>query len=366
MQKTILIIEDEYAIRKDLVTILSLSDFNVIDAHNGRIGVEKASQYLPDLIISDIMMPEIDGYGVITELQKIPETAKIPFLFLSAKSSKNDIREGMSLGADDFITKPYDINDLLEAVNTRLKKSQNIESQYNRKIEEFRSNVQMSMPHEIRTPLNIILGMTDFLKKNFHKMEQDDISEILTNISDSGQRLNRLFENYLFYANLELISTSFEDVKNLLVKKTQLAEVYISDLSTVKANNYNRLNDLVIDTIECEIHISESYLQKIIEETVDNAFKFSKTGTKVNVNSYINGYYYTIEVCNKGRGMTPEQIKNIGAYVQFERKLYEQQGNGLGLTIVKKVVELHKGRFEIESEIGKFTKIILQIPVVRN
>ena len=120
--KKILLIEDNNEIRENTAEILSLADYDVITAANGKIGVELAQDQSPDLIICDIMMPELDGYGVLHILSKKPETASIPFIFLTAKTEKSDIRKGMELGADDYLTKPFDDNELLNAIETRIRK----------------------------------------------------------------------------------------------------------------------------------------------------------------------------------------------------------------------------------------------------
>src|SRR5688572_19808203 len=119
--KKILLIEDNLEVRENTEEILSLANYAVITAPNGKIGVELAQHEKPDLIICDIMMPELDGYGVLHILSKKEETARIPFIFLTAKSEKSDIRKGMSLGADDYLTKPFDDNDLLNAIEVRLR-----------------------------------------------------------------------------------------------------------------------------------------------------------------------------------------------------------------------------------------------------
>jgi len=121
--KKILLIEDNLDIRENTSEILALANYQVIVAENGKIGVELAQQEKPDLIICDIMMPELDGYGVLHILSKKDETVNIPFIFLTAKTEKLDIRKGMNLGADDYLTKPFDDTDLLNAVEARLKKS---------------------------------------------------------------------------------------------------------------------------------------------------------------------------------------------------------------------------------------------------
>lgn len=121
--KTILLIEDNPEVRENTTEILELAGYSVVAAPNGKVGVELAQQQTPDLIICDIMMPELDGYGVLHILGKKPETAGIPFIFLTAKTEKTDIRKGMNLGADDYLTKPFDDTDLLNAIEARLRKS---------------------------------------------------------------------------------------------------------------------------------------------------------------------------------------------------------------------------------------------------
>jgi len=132
MSKKILLIEDNPDVRENTSEILMLAGYNVVTAENGRIGVEKARQTNPDLIICDIMMPELEGYGVLHMLSKDPKTSAVPFIFLTAKTEKSDIRKGMNMGADDYITKPFDETELLEAVEMRLKKNQVFKTEFER------------------------------------------------------------------------------------------------------------------------------------------------------------------------------------------------------------------------------------------
>ncbi len=121
--KTILVIEDNEDIRENVAEILTLSDYKVLTAANGKEGVEAAQQNKPDLIICDIMMPGIDGYGVLHVLHKEPQTQNIPFIFLTSKSERSDFRAAMEMGADDYITKPFAGNELLNAIESRLRKN---------------------------------------------------------------------------------------------------------------------------------------------------------------------------------------------------------------------------------------------------
>jgi len=124
--KKILIIEDNLDVRENLAEILALSGYDASSAENGKVGVEKANSELPDLILCDIMMPELDGFGVLHILSRQQQTADIPFIFLTAKAEKEDFRRGMSLGADDYIVKPFDDVELLQTIEARLKKSERL------------------------------------------------------------------------------------------------------------------------------------------------------------------------------------------------------------------------------------------------
>jgi len=136
---TILLIEDHEDMRDNIAEILELANYRVLTAANGKDGVKLAKEQSPHLIICDIMMPELDGYGVLHLLSRDPETACIPFIFLTAKSEKTDFRKGMSLGADDYLTKPFDDIELLNVVETRIKKSNQLKSAIVHPTESFQS-----------------------------------------------------------------------------------------------------------------------------------------------------------------------------------------------------------------------------------
>ncbi len=140
--KKILLIEDNTEMRENTAEILELANYEVLTAKNGKEGVQLANQHNPDLIICDIMMPELDGYGVLHMLGKDDDTANIPFVFLTAKAEKDDYRKGMTMGADDYLTKPYDDVELLNIVEIRLKKSERIKRQFDRSAEGLDQFIQ--------------------------------------------------------------------------------------------------------------------------------------------------------------------------------------------------------------------------------
>jgi CRP-like cAMP-binding protein len=142
--KSILLIEDNKGIRETTAEILEMANYKVIEAENGKMGVDLAKKERPDLIICDVMMPELDGYGVLHLLSRNPSTASIPFIFLTAKTEKEDIRKGMNSGADDYLTKPFEDMELLNAVETRLKKMEQWREEYEKNAEGLVEFIQQA------------------------------------------------------------------------------------------------------------------------------------------------------------------------------------------------------------------------------
>ncbi len=361
-KNSILVIEDEDEIRQNLALFLSYSNFQVYEAVNGYQGIEMALKHLPDLIISDVMMPLVDGYGVLKELQIHPETYDIPFLFLTARYATQDIRNGMNLGADDYISKPFDFDEILSSINKRLEKKNKKFNDLQTKIENLQLNIKNAMPHEIRTPLNIILGLTDFLKTQYDNISKTELLDIAESIHSGALRMQDLFEKNMFFANLKVISNSFVELNNLRKSITLYPDSLIYDIALEKAYRDERIDDMEVDLSEGCVNMQDYYLIKMMGEVIDNSFKFSESGQKIKVGSIKKDDSYIISVTDYGRGLTQQQIDNIDAYIQFERKIYEQQGSGLGLVIVKKIIEIHNGNFSIESKQNQYTTVNISIP----
>jgi two-component system, sensor histidine kinase and response regulator len=362
-KKKILVVEDEKDIREDIISILEMSNYTAFGAENGGIALQLIQNKLPDLIISDIMMPVLNGYGLLSELQKLPNASTIPFLFLTAKSDKVDIREGMSVGADDYITKPFDIDQLLKSVEMRLKKHDIEEKKYIQKIEDLRSSIRSSIPHEIRTPLNAILGFSDILIKTIDHSSQEEILDMLTNINVSAKRLFKIFEKYILYTNLEITATNSDEIKQLCSNITYSAKSTIEEVSRLVIDKCFRKHDLKLKITDIPLFIAEDYLAKIVEELTENCCKFSESGSPILIEGHSYDSRFTLTFTDFGRGMTTEQVLSTAPYIQFDRKKYEQQGAGLGLAIVKRIVEIHNGEFFIESIPAEYTKVKIKLPV---
>lgn len=361
----ILVIEDETSVRQNLWELLTCEDFDVIAAENGRIGVELAQQEIPDLVICDVMMPELDGHGVLNILRQEPITATIPLIFLTAKSDKTDLRQGMELGADDYITKPFTRAELLAAVSSRLQKQFIIHQQSEKRLDELRSSITMCLPHEMKTPLNSILGFSELLMKEVDTLSRHEIRDMALFINLSGERLHKLVQNFLLYAELEIIATDLERINQLRSEKTIFPSMALKKLITEQAKQAGRDADLQVNfQTRCRLKICETRLYKILKELIDNALKFSELGTRIHLVSTLVSNQLIISLTDHGRGMTAHQIAELGAYRQFNRQFYEQQGLGLGLIIAKRMTELHGGELSIQSQLGEKTVVQVMLPCI--
>lgn len=221
-------------------------------------------------------------------------------------------------------------------------------------MDELRLNLSLALPHELRTPLSVILGFSEFLVSRGPERlpEAETILNIQTSIYDNALRLQHLIENYLLYAHLKLLEQDPEKRHREMWESDELihARSLLESVARFKARKARRQNDLRFSTTDDVIlRISSKSLHKILEELLDNAFKFSEPGTPVHVMIERSGAQWLLKIADQGRGMTPEQIANIGAFMQFERLRYEQQGSGLGLTIALLLTRLNRGELTIES-----------------
>lgn len=354
----ILIIEDDPLNQEAITAALKHAGYEVTLAPNGAFGVELARANNPDLIICDVTMPWMDGHEVLRLLRNDSETANIPFIFLTARTEYDALREGMNLGADDYLTKPFVAHDLLQAVRTRLERRDSIDQEYAKRLGKLEGAVIHTLPQEIVAPLNTILGYSDLIVSDADELPKSQIVDLVGEINTSSTKLFRLVENIITYARIEMRKKDIDALKVEIRREfeTEVSQDYIE--ATVKrvADHYHREGDVQLDIPQpmC-FPIFRDDLAKIVRELVDNAFKFSDAGTPVNVAARSRPGHCVLSVRNEGRGMTPGQIARIGEYVQFERRLQAGQGLGLGLAIVKGLLEIYSGELAITSVPNRHT-----------
>jgi two-component system, sensor histidine kinase and response regulator len=360
----ILVVDDDAGVREVIRLTLEAEGYRVIEAEDGDRGVELASAEVPELILCDVRMGRMDGYGMLSMLRRNSVTASLPVILMTGQADPEGMRQGMELGADDYLPKPFKVDQLLAAVEARLRKHRAMQEQAERRMAELRANISLSLPHELLTPLNGILGFADLLATDASSMGGEEIGSMAGAIRESAERLHRLIQNFLLLAHLELHRGELEFPDGVL----RLGDLRcrVDEMARAVASRHGRLGDLQLSTQGISARTRDDYWSKIVEEVVDNAFKFSTPGSRVVVELARKGPVGVMRVRDLGRGMKPEHVAEVGAYMQFERRFYEQQGSGLGLTIAKRLVELLGGRLTISSALGGGTAVEVEVPTAVN
>lgn len=361
--KTVLVVDDDKPIRDFIATTLKYGGFQALSAEDGPTGLKLAEQHKPDLIILDINMPEMNGFEVMQKIRSDERTNTIPVIFLTAQDNYSSMRKGMLEGADDYLVKPVSPTELMTAIKVQLSKRSIIEEKHNTTLHMLRKNIMYALPHELRTPISLISGYAALLEMDDGRAEPESVLKYARSIGTATARLERLIENYLIYAQVELIlsdQAALEAARNHLIR--DCGEI-IESTAKERARNHHRETDLQLDLYHMALRISDKDLTKIIFELVDNALKFSEEGTPVRVQSARDNDFLSVQIIDKGHGMKPEEIVLLDAYMQFGREMYEQQGLGLGFAVAKRLAQLHGGTISIESQPDNGTVVTLRLSV---
>src|ERR1041385_5959963 len=251
--KKILVIDDEEWLREMVHLALSQKGYDVIEAANGALGIEVARKELPDLILCDVNMEKVDGYLTLSSLRNEPTTASIPFILMTGLADNAGMRHGMELGADDYLPQPFTIDALYAAVEARLKKVQAVRQEAEKKLADLRDNISLMLPHELRTPLNGILAYGEMLATDAASLPASEIAEMGQVIHDSGKRLERLIENFLIYAQLEIMGSDQQKIKALRTKPTRMAASLIEQHAREQADVAQRGVDLEVEMASASV-----------------------------------------------------------------------------------------------------------------
>lgn len=301
--KRILLIEDNNDIRENTAEILELAGYKMFTAENGKIGVELAQKERPDLIICDVMMPVLDGYGVLHLLGKSKETSGIPFIFLTAKTERSDVRKGMEMGADDYVTKPFDDIELLKAVESRLKRQEIFRTEYARSAEgmnEFLDEVKgiqelkkisgQSKVYKFKKK-DIIFNEGHFLSGLYHvnsgKVKtfktNDDGKELITNLYKEGDFFGytdllegeACAESAAALEDTEISIIPKEDFYSLIYKNSEVSKRFIRMLANDLVEKENQLLKLAYNSVRKRVAEALAQLQKRYTESNEKNFKMS-------------------------------------------------------------------------------------------
>lgn len=354
----VLIVEDDAVARRQLAQLFRFENFEVAEAESGEAGIAAASDVAPDLVVCDIMMPGMDGFGVLEALRKRPATALTPFIFLTAKAGSRDVRQGMNEGADDYITKPFDPEALLASARRRLARRRVQLEEAERRAADTGMLAAAALPREMEGCLGHLETLSEMLASRCDGDRQ--AGEIGKSIRTEVVRLRTLSERLRLYGELpSLYARRFSSASRTPAScSIQVA----TDTAQAVARQWGRARDLEIAASPASVPLPTSTLEILVRELVDNACKFSVASTPIDVCIEPENFCWQIAIADRGRGMPPEQIRDVGAFKQFWNGSERPCGLGIGLVLVQTLVRLHGGEVQIESQPGAGTRVSVMIP----
>ncbi len=361
--KKILVIEDTQNVRENICEILESENYEVYAAENGESGLEMSKNVQPDLVLCDIMMPGMDGYGVLAEMRKEVVTSTVPFIFLTAKNTRENQRLGMELGADDYISKPFTVEELLNSVSTRLKRAEEFKEESEKKLNDLAKNLGAPITQVIAEPLRAILGFSKMLMTEYNSMEKFEMAEFNNLIYKAGMELNTVVKKSFTFYKLQSLAYDLDSLNKLREEKTTdikgLTENTINEL----ALQHRRKDDFMLNIENANLKIPPKYFLEIVNEIIENAIIFSTKRSVIRVVGGIEDNQYALTIRDEGMGMTSTQISQIGAFQKFNQDLGENTGVGLGLINTKNILRLFNGNIVIKSTLGIETTVRLTFPL---
>lgn len=363
---TILVVEDEQVILEIITFFLEGEGYQVLKALNGEQALTLLGKAKPDLIISDIRMPGMDGFELCEKVRANADFGQLPFIFLTGRDERADVRRGMGLGADDYLTKPFEPEELLAAVQVRLARAAETQAAIVRAGSGLQDQIIQSLTHEFRTPLSLVVGYTELLESTGQEMQEGDFESVMNGLHAGSRRLVSLVEDFLLLSKLRTGTIAEEVAEQPLV--AMAPDMMVRMVAGQVSSQASAKNVTV--AVECgapdlTVRISRQHLGDIVARLLDNAIKFSKRdGGRVAVSTAQEQGFWVLTVADDGIGIREEAHSWIfEAFQQVDRSRMEQQGTGIGLTIVKGLVEIYGGRISLESRPGVGSTFSVWLPI---
>lgn len=370
---TILLVEDDASILDGMGDLLQIFDIGyeveILKATNGEEGLALMQQHTPDLIISDIMMPRLNGFEFLAKVRENPAWVHIPFVFLTAKGKKQDIMEGRRSGAELYITKPFVSAELLELVKSQLDRTFQLQQVRQQKFGALKRNILQLLNHEFRTPLTYVTAYYDMLADSLLSVEDTaHLQEYLRGIQVGCIRLTNLVEDLIKIMEIrtgkaaEMFKQQAEPIHDLGRLFRQRGEGF-----EAQAAKADITIEYEIDEQLPAIFGERAALANVIDRLIDNAIKFTQArrdGPKV-IRLSARLYNEEVQLCVKdsGVGFPPHvQRQLFDLFFQYNRERLEQQGSGSGLAIAKGLIELHCGRIEATSTVNSGSSFCIILP----
>lgn len=364
--RRILVVEDHVLFLHALRDLLEMNGYSVMTAENGVEGLAAMEQVTPDLIIADIMMPQMDGYAFYEAVRARPAWVPIPFIFLTAKADREDILKGKELGAEEYLTKPFDSDELIVAVQSRLARAEEIQASSAIEFERLKQQIVTAFSHEMRTPLTYVRGYTELALEGLPGATPGDVEPLLRGIKHGADRLTRLVDDLLFLVRMDSGRVADEyrsqvqishDVGQVILRAAEQSAQSAAELGLVLETH--------IDPGLPPVWLCGPLFEDALGRLIENGIKFSRGGGKrVTVDARASGQWVEIAVRDEGLGISADELPHLFERLrQIDRSRLEQQGLGLGLAISRELIRLHNGDITVESALGVGSTFTVRIPV---
>ena len=296
---------------RTLLKYLILKD-SLLPVEDGIQGISKALETDPDLIISDVNMPGKDGFQMLEELRRHEVTKVTPFIFLTVKNARRDVRDGMNLGADDYITKPFDMEELTSAVRKRLSMRKQIVAREVGKYDKIKDSVGTVINSVIDEPLKSIERLSSIiLKSEAHGLKPLDVGEISEILCQNASKLRNEITHILYYQKVSILKDRPEELAKYKGNDSRNIAVPLEEIGRTVAKDFKRIQDLKPMIANADISMPKEFLNYIIKELLDNAFKYSPKNTLVRMTGINEGDTYRVIVQDGGIGFPKESLEDF-------------------------------------------------------
>jgi signal transduction histidine kinase len=361
---TVLVVEDDRLLLEGLGEALETRGYVAVCADGASKALEALSQLTPDVIVSDIVMPGMDGYALLDEVRSLPRLATVPFIFLSARDERDAVRAGMAHGADDYVTKPFRTEELLEAIESRLRRLHSIEDARAAERDDWVHTLATTLHHELRTPLAEMSASAELLATAEGELDESELDSIVRGVFAGVERLHGVVADLLLLSDLRT-GRAFEDHSQRAAAIDDLARLLVDVVAGFEGDAERAGVALHLEVPDAlpEVVGDRPRLADAVGRLVDNAVKFSPRGGHVQVEARGSETSVEIAVADEGIGFDPASWDEmLQPLQQIQRPRLEQQGVGNGLAICKGVVELHGGRLSAGGRPGGGSIFSIRLP----